>query len=278
MIDTALRSILITGCSSGIGYEAARTLKQRGWRVIGTARSVQDLGRLRNELDIETVRLDLADPASVALVADEIRELTSGAPTALYNNAAYGQIGAMEDVKADVLRRHFEVNVIGPHELTRRLIPAMRARGHGRIVICSSVLGLVSGPYRGPYCATKFAVEAMSDAMRLELTGSGIFVSVLQPGPIRSRFLDTTVSTFKQTIDIAGSPHRIAYEKRLAAMETDTASKLKHGPEAVVAKLVHAVENPRPKAHYRISPHTHAVAWAKRLLPGRALDFMMARS
>jgi short-subunit dehydrogenase len=272
------RSILITGCSSGIGYEAARTLKARDWRVIGTARSVQDLGRLRAELDVECVRLDLGDPASVATAADEALRMTDGKLTALYNNAAYGQIGAMEDVSGDVLRRHFEVNVIGLHELTRRLIPAMRANGAGRIVNCSSVLGLVSGPYRGPYCATKFALEALSDALRLELAGSGVHVAVLQPGPIRSRFLDTTLSTFKATIDMERSPHRAAYAKRLAAMEADTASKFKLGPEAVVAKLVHALESRRPKARYRISPHTHAIAWAKRLLPARAIDLLMTRS
>jgi NAD(P)-dependent dehydrogenase (short-subunit alcohol dehydrogenase family) len=271
-------SILITGCSSGIGYEAARTLKSRGWRVIGTARTIADLGRLRAELGIESIRLDLSDPISVATAAEEALALTDGRLTAVYNNAAYGQIGAMEDVSGDVLRRHFEVNVFGLHDLTRRLIPAMRAQGRGRIVNCSSVLGLVSGPYRGPYCATKFALEALSDALRLELAGSGIHVSVLQPGPIRSRFLDTTLSTFKATIDIERSPHRRAYEKRLAAMENDTSSRFKLGPEAVVAKLIHALESPRPKARYRISPHTHVIAWAKRLLPARAIDLLMARS
>jgi NAD(P)-dependent dehydrogenase (short-subunit alcohol dehydrogenase family) len=277
-MTTTQRSVLITGCSSGIGYEAARTLKERGWRVIATARKVQDLGRLHAELGVEAVGLELADPASIALAADEVLRLTDGKLTALYNNAAYGQIGAMEDVTPDVLRRHFEVNVIGTHDLTRRLIPAMRANGGGRIVTCSSVLGLVSGPYRGPYCATKFAMEAISDALRLELAGSGIFVSVLQPGPIRSQFLDTTLTTFKSNIDIARSPHRVAYEKRLKAMENDTASKMKLGPEAVVAKLVQALESPRPKAHYRISPHTHVISWAKRLLPNRAIDMLMARS
>jgi short-subunit dehydrogenase len=272
------RSVLITGCSSGIGYEAARTLKERGWHVIATARKVQDLGRLRAELGVDTIGLEMGDATSVATAAEEALRLTGGRLDALYNNAAYGVIGAMEDVSVDVLRAHFDVNVFGVHDLTRRLIPAMRAAGRGRIVNCSSVLGLVSGPYRGPYCATKFALEAMSDALRQELAGSGIHVAVLQPGPIRTRFLDTTLATFKTNIDVAGSPHRVAYETRMKAMENDTASRFKLGPEAVVKALVHALESPRPKARYRISPHTHVIAWAKRLLPGRAIDLMMARS
>jgi NAD(P)-dependent dehydrogenase (short-subunit alcohol dehydrogenase family) len=272
------RSILISGCSSGIGYAAARQLKARGWRVLATARKPADLERLRDELGVEALALELSDPAAIAAcVADALR-LTQGQLYAVYNNAAYGLIGAMEDVTGAVLRRHFEINVIGTHELTRLVIPAMRAAGRGRIVTCSSVLGLISGPYRGPYCATKFAIEAMSDALRLELSGSGISVSVLQPGPIKSNFLDTTLSTFKANIDVANSAHRAAYETRLAKMQADTSSRLKLGPDAVVAKLIHALESPRPKARYRISPHTHAIAWARRLLPQRALDALMARS
>jgi NAD(P)-dependent dehydrogenase (short-subunit alcohol dehydrogenase family) len=272
------RSVLITGCSSGIGYDAARTLKDRGWRVIATARKVQDLGRLKAELGVDTIGLELGDPSSIATAADEVLSLTGGRLDALYNNAAYGVIGAMEDVSVDVLRRHFEVNVFGVHDLTRRMIPGMRKAGRGRIVNCSSVLGLISGAYRGPYCATKFALEAMSDALRQELAGTGIHVAVLQPGPIRSRFLDTTLATFKANIDVEASPHRARYLERIKAMENDTASKLKLGPEAVVKALVHALESPKPKARYRISPHTHAVAWAKRLLPMRAVDLLMSRS
>ncbi len=273
-----MRSILITGGSSGIGYEAARQLKARGWRVLATARKPADLERLRADLGIETIAMELSDSASIAAGAAEALRLTEGRLYALYNNAAYGVIGAMEDVSAEQLRRHFEINIIGTHDLTRQVIPAMRAAGRGRIVNCSSVLGIISGPYRGPYCATKFALEAISDALRLELADAGISVSVLQPGPIKSKFLDTTLATFRANINIVGSPHRVAYEKRLIAMETDTASRFKLGPDAVVAKLIHALESARPKAHYRISPHTHVVAWARRLLPQRALDLLMSRS
>ena len=275
---TEARSILITGCSSGVGREAARQLKARGWRVLATARKSEDRARIERDLGVETIALELGQSASVAAAADEALRLTGGNLSALYNNAAYGVIGAMEDISADVLRRHFEVNVIGTHDLTRRLIPAMRAQGHGRIVTCSSVLGLVSGPYRGAYCATKFAVEAIHDALRIELAGTGIHVSVLQPGPIKTSFLASTLATFKTSVDIPNSPHRAAYEKRMAAMETETASRFRVGPETVVAKLIHALESPKPKARYKISPHTHAIALARRLLPMPVIDALMARS
>lgn len=272
------KTILITGCSSGIGQAAAMAFRDRGWRVIATARKDADLDRLRSDLGIDALKLELGDLASVKACADEILRLTGGRLDALYNNAAYGQIGAMEDVSGEVLRRHLDVNVVGPHELTRLLLPAMRNQGHGRIVNCSSVLGLVSGPFRGPYCASKFALEAITDALRYELAGTGLHVSLLEPGPIYTKFLDTTLDTFRATIDVDASPHREAYKKRLAAMANDTQSKLKMGPGAVVKALVHAVESPRPKARYRISPHTHAIALMKRVLPGRALDEIMKRT
>ncbi len=275
---TPEKSILITGCSTGIGYEAAKTLKQRGWRVIATARKETDIAKLRTALGVDAIALELSDPKSIEACAAAALDLTGGKLGALYNNAAYGQIGAMEDITPDVLRRHLEINVIGTHDLTRRIIPAMRANGAGRIVNCSSVLGLVSGPFRGPYCASKFALEALTDAMRAELAGTGIFVSTLEPGPIKTEFLPTTVATFKASVNVATSPHRATYERRLKAMETDTQSLLKLGPEAVVKKLVHALESPRPKAHYKISPHTHAIAFAKRLLPRSVIDALMARS
>lgn len=272
------KSVLITGCSSGIGYAAAQTLRCRGWRVIATARKAEDRARLEADLGIETLSLELADGASIASCARDALAKTNGRLGALYNNAAYGVIGAMEDISADVLRRHLDINVIGAHDLTRQIIPAMRQAGGGRIVNCSSVLGFVSAPYRGPYCASKFALEAISDALRAELKGSGIHVAVLEPGPIKSEFLATTLATFKSNVDIAASPHRVAYEARLKGMENDTQSRFKLGPDAVVAKLVHALESPRPKAHYRISPHTHIIAGLQRVLPRSLVAALMARS
>ena len=171
--NAATRSVLITGCSSGIGLACATVLKQRGWRVLATARKAADLDRLRG-LGFEVLNLELADANTIEACASEALRLTDRQLTALINNAAYGQLGAVEDLTADVLRQQFEVNVIGTHDLTRRLIPAMRANRHGRIVQVSSVLGLMAAPYRGAYCASKFALEALSDSLRLELKGTGI--------------------------------------------------------------------------------------------------------
>ena len=270
--------ILISGCSSGIGLTAATMLKARGWRVLATARKPDDLQRLEKQHGLEAFEMELSDLGSIGRCADAVLAKTGGKLDALFNNAAYGIVGAMEDISGDVLRKHLDVNVIGTHELTRRIIPVMRAQGHGRIVTCSSVLGLVSGPYRGAYAASKFAVEAMTDALRYELAGTGIHVSLLEPGPIRTQFLPSTLAQFHAHIDAAKSPHRAQYEKRLAAMANDTASKLKLEPEAVVKSLIHALESPRPKARYMISPHTYIAATLRRVLPGRMLDMILSRT
>jgi len=183
----------------------------------------------------------------------------------------------MEDTSAEVLRDHLEVNVIAAHDLTRRIIPAMRAQGHGRIVMCSSVLGFVSGPYRGAYCASKFALEAMSDALRIELKPANIQVSLIEPGPIESEFMATAIAKFRAHIEAGTSPHRAYYERRLKEMESGGQNRFKLGPEAVVAKLVHALEAPRPKSRYRIGLMTQGAALLKRALPDVLLDRIVGR-
>ena len=245
--------------------------------MLATARKPADLERLKREEGLETIACELSEPASIAACADEALRLTGRRIDALYNNAAYGVIGAMEDISSANLRDHFEVNVIAAHELTRRIIPAMRAQGHGRIVMCSSVLGLVSGPYRGAYSASKFALEAMSDALRAELKPAGIHVSLLEPGPIESEFMASTIAKFRSTIDVERSAHKDYYQRRLGQMEAGTAHRFKLGPEAVIAKLVHALESPRPRTRYRIGIPTHGAALLKRLLPDRLLDLVVSR-
>lgn len=273
------RSILITGCSTGIGLAAARALRTRGWRVLATARRPEDLERLEREHGLEALSLELKDEGSIARCAEEAIRRTDGKLYALYNNAAYGIIGAMEDIPASVLRDQLEVNVIAANELTRRVVPAMRRMGCGRIVMCSSVLGFVSGPYRGAYCASKFALEALSDALRVELKPAGIYVSLLEPGPIESHFMATTLSTFTSQVDVERSPHREAYERRLSEMQLGRAKSgpFKLGPEAVVAKLIHALESPRPRARYRIGLMTKGAGVLKRFLPDALLDRIVAR-
>ncbi len=271
------RAILITGCSSGIGLAAARTLKARGWRVLATARKEPDLARLENEEGVEALPLELGDPNAIAACAEEALRRTDGRLYALFNNAGFGQVGAVEDVSAELLRRQLEINLVGVHELTRRILPAMRANGRGRIVQCSSVLGLVSGPYRGAYCASKFALEALSDSLRLELRDTGIRVAIIEPGPIHSRFVSSALENFKATIDVDTSPHRETYRARLAVMEAGGTSAFKLEPEAVAAKLVHALESPRPKPRYYVTTPTYLSAVLKRALPTALLDRILLR-
>ena len=273
----AQRSILFTGCSSGIGLDAARTLKKRGWRVLATARKETDLARLKDEEGLEAVPLELADEQSIAACAETALRATDGKLTALYNNAAHGQPSAVEDISAGLLRYQLEVNLIGTHDLTRRIIPAMRKNGTGRIVQCSSILGLVSVAYRGPYCASKFALEALTTAMRLELRGTGIKVSIIEPGPIRSKFLETAIRHFETNVDIENSPHRAAYRARLDGMKAGGRSYFKLGPEAVTKQLIHALESDSPRRQYYVTTPTYLAAACRRLLPAAAQEYFAER-
>jgi NAD(P)-dependent dehydrogenase (short-subunit alcohol dehydrogenase family) len=270
------QSILITGCSSGIGLASAREMKARGWRVFATARKPHDIARLRDEVGVEGLYLDYAEPESVRAAAEQVLQATGGRLTALFNNGAYGQPGAVEDLRPEVLRAQFEVGVFGWHDLTARVIPAMRANGGGRLVFCSSVLGLVAAPYRGAYCASKFAVEALADALRLELKGTGIHVALIEPGPIASRFLEHALEAYRRNIDLEGSPHRDIYRARIARLEEGGSQTFKLGPEAVAAKLVSAVESKRPKPRYYVTLPTYAAVLFRRFLPTRALDAVAA--
>jgi len=246
--------------------------------VFATARKPEDLARLKDEDGFESLYLDYAEPESIAAVADQVLDATGDALTALFNNGAYGQPGAVEDLRPEVLRAQLEVNVIGWLDLTRRIIPAMRARHEGRIVFCSSVLGLIAAPYRGAYCASKFAVEALGDTLRMELAGTGIHVSLIEPGPIATRFIEHALEAYRRNIDMEGSPHREIYRARLAQMEAGGQKAFKLPPEAVAAKLVHALEAKRPKARYYVTFPTYAVAILRRLLPTGALDAVAAKN
>ncbi|MFT3988394.1 SDR family oxidoreductase [Aestuariivirga sp.] len=273
----ANRSILITGCSSGIGYAAALGMKARGWRVFATARKDDDLKRLETE-GLEALPLDYADRDSVAALAAEVSRRSGGKLDALFNNGAYGQPGALEDIRREVLEEQFACNVFGWHQLTRDCLPLMRANGSGRIVHCSSVLGLVALKWRGPYNASKFAVEAMADTMRLELRGTGIFVSLIEPGPIRSRFVEHSLAAFDRNVDETGSHYKKAYEKQRARLGRGGSGRYKLGPEAVLEKLVHAVESATPRARYYVTKPTHYMALARRILPQRMLDNILDKA
>ncbi|MDN3520659.1 SDR family oxidoreductase [Halomonas ramblicola] len=276
--STTTRSVLITGCSSGIGEAAAHALKARGWRVFATARREADLARLAAE-GLEAVALELADSASIAACVATVLERTDGRLDALFNNAAYGQPGAVEDLSRAVLRAQLETNLLGTHELTCRVLPAMRRQGRGRIVQNSSVLGLAALPYRGAYVCSKFALEGLTDTLRQELTGTGIHVSLIEPGPITSRFRENAYRAYQANIDAAHSAHATTYravEARLAGSDGGGAFTL--GPEAVVDKLIHALESPRPRARYYVTLPTHLFGTLKRLLGTRWLDRVLLGS
>ena len=270
------RSILITGCSSGIGQCCAEGMKARGWRVFATARKTKDVARL-NEEGFESLQLDLDDSDSINRAVEEILARTGGTLDALFNNGAYGQPGAVEDLSRDVLRAQFETNLFGTHELTCKVLPAMRRQGHGRIVQDSSLLGIVSLPYRGAYNASKYALEGLTDTLRLELMGSGIHCSLIEPGPVLSRFRANALEKFRANIPVEGSVHENYYRGVLARLEKKgPAAPFTLPPEAVLKKLIHAVESRRPRPRYYVTFPTYLFGILRRVLSSRALDRVLA--
>lgn len=273
----ANRSILITGCSSGIGLNAAEGLQRRGYRVFATARHREDVQQLEDR-GLESLRLDLDDSESIGRAVDDILQRTGGSLYGLFNNGAYGQPGAVEDLSRDVLRAQFETNLFGWTELTNRVIPVMRRQGFGRIIQNSSILGLVALKYRGAYNASKFALEGLTDTLRLELTGSGVQVSLIEPGPILSKFRENSLKVFATTIDAENSVHREPYHGMRARLETEgAAAPFTLAPEAVLKRLIHALESPRPKPRYYVTFPTYLFATLRRILPCRALDRILIK-
>ena len=271
-------SILITGCSSGIGYDAAHGLAARGWRVFATCRKQVDCVRLRGE-GLESFVLDYADEASVSAALAQVLAATGGTLDALFNNGAFALPGAAEDLPRAGLREVFETNVFGWHDLTQQVIPVMRAQGAGRIVNCSSVLGLVCAPWRSAYNASKFAVEGLSDTLRLEMRGTGIEIVLIEPGPITSKIRQNATIAFEKWIDWENSARADAYRTTLLKRLYDKPSKdrFELPASAVTQKLVHALESPRPRARYFVTTPTYIMAALKRLLPTRALDWILAK-
>ena len=278
MNASASRSILITGCSSGIGYAAAVTLRERGWRVFATCRKEADCARLKSE-GFESFRIDYELPETIASGAEEALQRTGGNLDALYNNGAYAIPGAVEDLPVEALRILFEANFFGWHDLTRRVLPAMRRQGKGRIVQCSSVLGFVGLPMRGAYVATKFALEGLSHTLRQELRDTGIHVSLIEPGPIATKFAMNCKPHFLNWIDRENTPWREVYVQLLRRLEgklPPSSATLPAG--AVVDKLVHALESPRPRPRYYVTRSTYLAGYAQRLFSTRWLDAVLLRS
>ena len=271
------KSILITGCSSGIGLCVARGLRERGYRVFASARKAQDVERLQDE-GFEGLQLDLDDSASIQKAVEEVKEKTNGQLYALFNNAAYGQPGAVEDLNRQTLRAQFETNLFGAIELTNQIIPMMRKQGKGRIIQNSSVLGLTVLPYRGAYNASKFALEGITDTLRLELHGSGIDVCLIEPGPIESRFRKNAFEAYKRNIDKTQSVHREHYQATEARLTKEgPAVPFTLPPEAVLKRVIHALEHPRPKIRYYVTFPTYLFATLRRILSYRLLDRVLLK-
>ncbi len=274
-----IKSILITGCSSGIGYDAAHGLRARGWRVFATCRQQQDCDRLIAE-GLESFVLDYADEASITAAVAEVARRTGGTLDALYNNGAFAIPGAVEDLPRGALREIFETNLFGYHDLTRQVIPMMRAQGHGRIINCSSVLGLVGMKWRGAYVATKFAMEGLTDVLRIEMAGTGIDIILIEPGPITSRIRENARPHVTKWIDWKNSPRAPEYAPLIERLFGE-----KYGPDpfelparAVTAKLIAALECRRPRPRYYVTTPTYLMGFARRILPTRALDWLITKA
>ncbi len=252
------KAVLITGCSSGIGLAAAQDLRNRGYRVLAACRKAQDIDNLR-QLGFETVQLDLDDKHSVARAAAEVIELTGNRLYGLFNNAGYAVYGPLHTVSREQFEQQFSSNLFGTHQLTQLLLPAMLAHAEGRIIQTSSVLGLISMPNRGIYSSSKYALEAWSDSLRMELHGTGIKVSIIEPGPLHSNFMQNVTQT----------------QSDKPIINSDMTERFTLTSEAVLPKLRHALESPRPKLRYPVTLIAHAVSVLRRLLPGRLLDFLI---
>ena len=271
------KTILITGCSSGIGYDAAHGLREAGWRVFASCRKAEDCDRLKAQ-GFDAPQIDLADPESIRRGLAEVLATTGGTLDALYNNAAFACPGAVEDLPAGALREIFETNLFGTHDLTREVIKVMRAQGHGRIINCSSVLGLVGLSWRGAYVSTKFALEGLTDVLRIEMRDTPIKIILIEPGPITSKIRANAIPHFEKWIDTANSARAAQYETLKSRLYED------NGPDnfelpasAVTQKILHALTAANPKPRYYVTTPTYLMGSLRRLLPTRLLDWVIAK-
>lgn len=269
--------VLVTGCSTGIGRATVEALRAAGYRVIASARRSIDVADLENA-GFEAVKLDLADPSSIEEAVKSMNGRFGGVPNIVVHNAGFGMYGALEDLSRSALRAQFEANVFGVHQLNTLLIPSMRERGHGRIIIVTSILGFIALPFRGAYAASKFALEAMADTLRLELNGTGVKVSLIEPGPIETAFRRSALEAFMSNVDLARSAHLRRYKSFLAGLAAIKSTKSFVLPaEACVGPIRHAMESRHPRARYRVTLPTKIFAVLKRLLPTAVLDHVLAR-
>ncbi|WP_370400138.1 SDR family NAD(P)-dependent oxidoreductase [Sulfitobacter sp. JB4-11] len=272
------KSILITGCSSGIGLACAHGMRARGWRVFAACKQAKDCARLQAE-GFDAPLIDYTDDATIHAGLSEVLAATGGTLDALFNNGAHGLPGAVEDLPTDALRAVFEANFFGWHTLTRAVLPVMRQQGHGRIVQCSSVLGFITLPWRGAYNASKFALEGLTDTLRIEMHGTGVQISLIEPGPVTSKIRVNSISHFERWIDWEASARADQYRSSLLKRlyHSDGPDRFELPPDAVLKRLVHALEAPRAKPRYYVTTPTYFAGALRRVLPTRALDWVMRR-
>ncbi|WP_318437070.1 SDR family oxidoreductase [Photobacterium leiognathi] len=272
------QSILITGCSSGIGYYCAKALTEQDFNVVASCRKLEDVERLNQE-GIRCVLLDVTSEQSITDGLQQALAITGGSIDVLFNNAAYGQPGALEDLPTSALREQFEANFFGWHELTKQVIPLMLAQGHGKIVQNSSVLGLVAMKYRGAYNASKFAIEGYTDTLRLELANTPITISLIEPGPIESQFRANAKRMFERHIDMAGSRHHDNYQDTLSRLgKEEVTNKFTLKPDAVLRPLLDVINSSHPKSRYYVTQPTYIFGFLRRILPTHLLDKLLIKS
>ena len=271
-----MKSVLITGCSSGIGLCIAKGLKKKGYRVFASARSPDDVKNLQN-LGFESLVLDLSSSQSINAAVLKLYEMTDNV-YALINNGAYGQAGALEDVSRSALDKQFQSNVFGWHELTNLVLPRMREINAGRIIYISSVLGFVAMPFRGAYVASKFAIEGLIGTLRLELSDTNIKFSSIQPGPIESKFRENAYLAFKQNVDISSSHYESKYKIMIRRLQSGKNAKFTLPPDAVLKSAIHALETSNPKNYYRVTFPTKLFALLGKILPSKWMDNILNKS
>lgn len=272
------KSILITGCSSGIGRDAAQALRARGWHVFASCRQEEDCETLKAQ-GFDSPRIDYCDAESIASGLAEVLEATGGTLDALFNNGAHQLNARVEDLPTDGLRAIFEANLFGWHELTRQVVPVMRTQGAGRIVQCSSALGFTYMRYRGAYTATKHALEGLTDVMRIELQGTGIHVILIEPGPITTEFRRKGIQYFERYIDWKASARREEYENHLIPRMYGPGSKdrFELPASAVSAKLIRALDSTDPAPRYYVTGASYIAGYLRRILSTRMSDRIISR-
>ena len=270
-----MQNILITGCSSGIGLQTAITLKENGYKVYASAREKKDVGTLKS-LGFDALKIDVRYKEDISNALDYIIK-QDGKLDAVFNNAGFGQPGAVEDISTDVLKEQFETNLFGLHEVTIQAMKIFRAQGYGKIIQHSSVLGIISLKFRGAYNASKYAIEGLADTMRQELLDTNIFISSINTGPVTSKFRANALIKFNKNVDIENSFFSDIYKEELKdRLETNEDKAPFNLPATSVANVVLKImQSNKPKPRYYVTKATYILGFAKRVLSTSLLDKLL---